>query len=265
MSSSCPFPLAPICTLVALSLAVTVGCTRSPVPGAADVVTARLLALITAPEPDVRRTAALSLGKIAVPGAVPGLIIGVTDSDPLVREYSAWGLGHVGPEQADVARPYLIRLLMDPIPAVGRAAAAALGKLGGTPESVRAVVEVLRHGDQRARQAAILALAGMEAPEAYAAVVDALEDDDPAVRHGAVAALGELGDRRALPLLAARLRLDRDAGVRSEAAYRLGKLGDLATVSVLEAAREDVSPNVRRWVEWAIAELTTSDGPRSAT
>jgi len=217
---------------------------------------------MSAPDPDARRTTALSLAKIAVPEAVDSLITGLADADPLVREYSAWGLGNVEPQVVSRARPRLASLLRDPVPSVAHAAAIALGRLGPDRDSIATLGEILRHGTPQEKQAVLLAFGEMEAAEAFPNLVETLRDHDPKVRHAAVAALGELGDRRAISVLAERLREDDDAGVRSEAAYRLGKLGDETTVRMLQAATQDANPSVQRWVHWAIAELTKPAEPR---
>ena len=56
-------------------------------------VKAHLVELLQDPHPDVRRTAALSLGEIGHSAGVPALIKGLGDPDPVVREYCSWALG----------------------------------------------------------------------------------------------------------------------------------------------------------------------------
>jgi len=71
-----------------------------------------------------------------------------------------------------------------------------------------------------------------------------------------VKGLGELADRRAVPLLRKRLLTDPDEGVRTEAAFRLGKLGDTADVSSLEKAmKSDSTSSVKIWAQWALEQI----------
>ncbi len=106
----------------------------------------------------------------------------------------------------------------------------------------------------------------LESPLAYDELQSALEDRDADVRQGAVAALGELGDRRAIPAIEARLRHDTSGGVRTEAAYRLGTLSDEGSLPILRvAAVEDPNERVRRWAQRAIEALSAPAGPVSTT
>lgn len=48
----------------------------------------------------IRRNAAVALGNLKDPRAIPALAQALKDSDPLVREHSAWALGQIGTEEA---------------------------------------------------------------------------------------------------------------------------------------------------------------------
>lgn len=238
------------------------GCYSAAPPLDPGEIVLSLIPLLHDPSVDIRRTAALSLGKIAAPEALPALQQALSDPDPLVREYSAWALGHLGESARDRAGPALAGLLRDSSPEVARAAAEALGRIGAREGTVTVLVDSLQQGSAQAKRAAVLALALLEAPSSYPALVHALTDPDRTVRQGALAALGELGDRQAVPLFIGRLRHDPDAGVRTEAAYRLGKLGDQQARSALESAKaSDVHPIVRRWAGWALEQLTSPGAP----
>lgn len=246
-------------------LAVLGGCTDSPAaPGLQDTLP-RLAALLKDPNPEVRRTAALSLGKIAAPDSVTVLRDGLFDPDALVRQYSAWGLGNLGERAIDPAGLVLVQKLNDPSPEVKVAVAQAIGKIGATQGMMELLGEALDEPDPATRRAVVQALGWLESPSAYPMLHDALTDEDAAVRQGAVAALGELGDAQAVPAIRQRLLKDPDVGVRSEAAFRLGKLGDdslLPTLQFISAKDEDA--NVRRWAAWAVMSLTEgSAGPKT--
>lgn len=248
-----------------LLLAPLGGCTDSPAGTGLEETLPRLVSLLKDRDPEVRRTAALSLGKIAAPEAVLALRDGLFDPDDLVRQYSAWALGNVGEAAIDPAGLVLVEKLYDDVPSVKASVAQAIGKIGATQGMVELLGEALDEGDAATRRAVVQALGWLESPAAYQMLLDSLTDEDAAVRQGSVAALGELGDPHALPALRQRLLKDPDVGVRSEAAFRLGKLGDdslLPTLQFISAKDEDA--NVRRWAAWAVTSLTEgSSNPKT--
>ena len=233
------------------------GCQVEAPVGDPRTVTARLIILLQDPSPDVRRTAALSLGKIGHATAATGLVQALSDPDPDVREYSAWALGQIGEDVNDTAAVRLAGALGDDHPSVKQAAALALGQIGPRSPVIAVLTQALAVGGRGSRRAVVDAFAQLEAKEAVPALREALTDPDPVVRQGALAALGELGDRRVLPDFRERLLFDISPRVRTEAAYRLGKLGDPGDHAELqtldEAARHDTSPGVRSWAGWARA------------
>ena len=235
--------------------------TTTPQP---EIVVPRLIALLQDSSPDVRRTAALSLGKIASVEAMSALIRALRDIDPFVRQYSAWALGNLG-ERAQVDATFaLVALLEDPAPAVAEAAAEAIGSMGAGPDVITLLLETMSEGSLQGRRSAVMALSRLESAEAYDGLMKALEDGDASVRQGAIAALGELGERRAVTAMIAHLGHDPEAGVRTEAAYRLGALGDERSLPVLRlAAAQDPSEQVRRWAQHTIEALSAPGEPGS--
>ena len=245
--------------LFVLLLLGSAGCQAEAPVGNPQTVTARLVTLLQDPSPDVRRTAALSLGKIGHSAATTALVEALSDPDSRVREYSAWALGQIGEDVNDTAAVRLAGALSDEHPSVKQAAALALGKIGPRPPVIAILTQALAVGERSSRRAAVKAFTQLEAKGAFPALRKALTDPDTAVRQGAVAALGELGDRRALPDFRERLLFDASPGVRAEAAYRLGKLGDPGDHAELqtldEAAQNDASPGVRVWADQAKAYI----------
>ncbi len=241
--------------LIAVSLSA--GCQAEAPVGDPQHVTSRLATLLLEdPSEEVRRTAALSLGKIGHVTAATALVQALSDPDSDVRAYSAWALGQIGEDVNDEAAVRLAGTLADRDRSVKRAAAQALGKIGPRQHVIAILTQVVAAGEAGSRRAAVDALAQLEARSAYPVLREALLDQDPAVRQGALAALGELGDRRILPDFRERLLFDTDPGVRTEAAYRLGKLGDHQELQALqEAAHDDPSPVVRVWAERAKAGI----------
>lgn len=215
-----------------------------------------LLAVLKDPDPELRRTAAQSLGKIARKEAVPALVEALRDSDAGVRRNAAWALGMIGEESVSRDRSPLGPLLFDPDPGVREASAMALGQTGDTQTGIELLTEQLQepHVAPDSKRLAAGALGAMEARSAVVSLTKLLRDRDPIVRRGAVAALGEIAEPQSVGPLSELLRKDPDAGVRIEAAFRLGKFGGKAAEPALVAARKDADENVRRLVEVALSE-----------
>ncbi len=249
--------LLPYITLVFVLMVICVGCQADSTRNDPLTLTAALVELLQDPSPDVRRTAALSLGKIGHSAGTQGLAKALSDPDPLVREYSAWALGQIGEEINMNAALAVVSALGDEHPAVKQSAAKALGNIGIRGPMIPLLIEGLKVGEVQSRRAIVDALMHLEGKDAYPALLAVLDDPDPNVRQGAIAALGELGDRQALPLFRKSLLNDPNVGVRTEAAYRLGKLGNQADIpSLQKAAKQDTTPIVHLWTTWAISNIT---------
>jgi HEAT repeat protein len=103
------------------------------------------------------------------------------------------------------------------------AALAAAGPLD--PETVEAVIELLRSPDNAGlRNSAVESLERL-GESAVEPLCRRLDDPDPDLRKFAIDILGSIGSKNALPLLVAALD-DADPNVRGAAAENLGKLGD---------------------------------------
>ena len=254
-------------TLLALTSLLWAACeAESPVQHPVTL-TATLMSLLEDPDPSVRQTAALSLGKIAHASGLEGLVVSLKkDPDPLVREYSAWAIGEIGEGVGDQATIGLVAALGDEVPKVKHASAQALGKIGPKESVIEVLAQALSVGKVASRQAIVEALIYLESAKGYSSLIGVLQDPDPAVRQGAVAALGELGEVQALPELRKRLLYDSDVGVRTEAAYRIGKFGgkeDLA--SLQRAADRDSTALVHLWAVWAIENITDEPATENPT
>ncbi len=211
------------------------------------------------PNPDMRRTAALSLGKVADANGIPALISSLRDEDRLVREYSAWALGQMDNELPQDAALALIATLGDSSKSVKEAAASALDNVVPREDFSNLLGQVLAVSEASTRRAVVQALTELEIPSSYQTFLEAVNDQDPRVRQIAIAGLGELADPRALIVFRKVLLNDPDEGVRTEAAFRIGKLGGQNDVPVLKKAIEsDPTPNVHLWASWALKEVTSS-------
>src|SRR3989442_266908 len=101
----------------------------------------RLRAVLKDPNPELRRTAAQSLGKIARKEAVPALVDALCDPDAGVRRHAAWALGMIGEDAVGLDRSPLSSLLFDPDPGVREAAAMAIGLAVGRQDRSELLVE----------------------------------------------------------------------------------------------------------------------------
>jgi HEAT repeat protein len=216
-----------------------------------------LRAVLKDPNPEQRRTAAQSLGKIARKEAVPALVDALCDPDAGVRRHAAWALGMIGEDAVGLDRSPLASLLFDPDPGVREAAAMALGQTGDTQTGIELLLERVREPDtpSDSKRLAVAALGGMEARTAAPFLTKLLADPDAQVRRWAVAALGEIADQETVAPLSRVLTKDPDPGVRIEAAFRLGKFGGEAARPALTAALKDANEDVRRLANAALKEL----------
>lgn len=238
-----------------------VGCAAETPPQDPRATVLFLVNLLGAPDADSRRTAALSLGKIADPTAIPALVAALKDKDPVVREYSAWSLGQMEATLPDEAAVALITALGDPAPEVKRAAGLAFRQVSPRKHFLKLLKQALAISELETRVAIIQALSQFDSPSTYPLFVEALKDSDARVRQAAIAGLGELADRRALSLFRKHLLNDEDEGVRAEAAFRLGKLGGKRDIGLLRKAMEsDPTPSVHLWASWAINNILPPSG-----
>ncbi|MCA9462595.1 MAG: HEAT repeat domain-containing protein [Nitrospira sp.] len=238
-----------------LILAV-MGCIRETPPQSPSTVTSQLVTLLKDSQPEIRRTAALSLGKISEPTAIGSLIQSLSDPDEEVRQWSVWALGTFGDHLTQEGILALIQMLADPSERVKQSASMALGRTAASEEALRVLGEAFNISNTSTQAAIIQALSDFSFPFTYNIFLDASRSPDPFIRQTAVAGLGELGDPRGLTVLRTRLRQDPNIGVRAEAAYRLGKLGSKKEVEALQQSRDtDPTPTVHFWASWALHQI----------
>ena len=238
-------PWALLCSSLILTACIVSTDQRESTP---EQMLLRLMAVLKDPNPELRRTAAQSLGKIARKEAVPALLEVLRDPDAGVRRQAVWALGMIGEEAIGPDRSPLPALLFDADTGVREAAAAALGLTGDTQAGIELLLERLQEPGTPAdtKRLAVAAFGGMEARSAVTGLTRFLADPDAPVRRWAVAALGEIADERAVKPLGTLLAKDPDVGVRLEAAFRLGKFGGAAARPALTAALKEANADVRR-------------------
>lgn len=188
------------------------------------------------PSPRVRRQAASSLASMGrSEEAVEALLHQLDEHPDLVEEETIEALGVLGDE---TAVPMLGSYLASPRARLGRAAAKALGKIGG-PLAISALTRAAESTeDADVRRASLQALRILEASSASRAIEAALLDPDPSVRIAAAEAVAELKIASARDRLRESLERYSDEA-SSELAYALGVVGSKEDASLIlqEASR----------------------------
>jgi len=235
------------------------GCIQEAATSSPERTVSLLMELLHDAQPETRRTAAESLGKIGDPTAVAALISLVTDRVPLVREAAVKAIGRLHPVATSEITASCISALEDPVESVRQAAAIALGDIEPPAELMTAVPALLSSADVGVRKAAAQALLQVDSTSWLPRLAAGLRDADPEVRQGLIAALGEWGGSMAVPWLKDRFVRDLSPAVRVEAVYRLGKIGGSETKAALEAVLgKDTNQDVGRWARQAREELRSS-------
>ena len=159
-----------------------------------------------------------ALGRIGTAGAVPPLVVLLTDENEVVRKSAAVGLRRVAARAHDDAQPdadaalaldrnvmeSLASALGDQHYSVRYSSADALARIGEI--ALPLLLEISEGGPNEARLMALRAAGGVGSRKALKPLVRALGDSDWAVRAYAAAAIGAIGadrrSRRALERLA---------------------------------------------------------------
>ncbi|WP_428261861.1 HEAT repeat domain-containing protein [Haliangium sp.] len=187
----------------------------------------------------VRAQAANALGDVHTPEqraqAVPALIQTLADRRPEIRSEAALALGEL--DSADAVDP-LVACFDDPVPVVRQAAAIALGRLA-LPAAFESVARALREGPPDLRFQAATSLAEIDPERAGSVLLDALDDDDGEVVAAAALALGAVGETRARERLAELLDTWSRPRTRFDLAYALADLGDARALDVLATFLDD--------------------------
>jgi HEAT repeat protein len=183
--------------------------------GVADVVTC-----LADADPEVRRCACATLGRIGNPVATPSLFVVLADRNPGVVQAAIAAIQSLN---SDDTLPRAISAAGDPEPGVRRAALRILSYLGHA-SALDVLLAGARDADVRVSDVAISGLPLLEAPAALSALLEFSNAESPQTRASAMRALGHTdGDARVLSRLVAALA-DGDAWVRYYACQALGKL-----------------------------------------
>lgn len=183
-----------------------------------------------------RTAATYALGALGqIPPEAESIVrANVTSDDELLSTTSLWALARVHPDDVELKRTTVTRLverLKDQDPFVRTAAARALSSLPPSPEIAGPIFEkALASADATTVHYMLDTLAGL-GPQAVPKLIGALEYEP--LRAQVAYILGQIGAPAAPATEAlAKLVADPDANVRIEAAYALGKIGPAAKASV---------------------------------
>jgi len=208
----------------------------------------------------VRVAAAAALGDMGDPRAVEALVacLSFTASESTSEEEDQWRRDAV---DNAILGSYPGPPFRDRGPALRRAAAEALGKLGDK-RAVAPLLTALTDEHPDVRQAAANALEKLGAAALCHAILLALESrsDDRERGQRELAALAREGNRRAVPALLAALQQG-PASKREAAAAALGQAGDSRAVEPLLVALADEDEGIRAA---AVEALRTIGEPRRA-
>ena len=217
-----------------------------------------LISQLTADDLEVRRAAAVALGRIGDARATPALVDALTDEPVAVDAANALAqigdpaavdglLNLVGNDDASVRQAAvsalnsilppsmserIIPLLHDPDPNVRESAVKIAGYFGYA-EAAGALIELCRDENERVRCAAIEHLPFVEDERAVNVVVQALNEETSKVRAAAARALSNMDAPEVVPALIEALS-DEDVWVRYFSARALGRRRSEESVDALE-------------------------------
>jgi len=236
-----------------------------------------LVLLLSDSEPQIRRRAALALGRLGLKEAVEPLISSLGDPQVEVRQMSAFALGLIGDIQATSA---LVEALEDFEPIVQGRAAEALGRIGAgdagpaigrlVSSYITAAYDLdpddLSYPLSTEVEAFRLALYALGTLEAYEPLAEAVlqPNGQPILWWWPVAyALQSTGDPRSLEALVTLAGVQGSVGV-AFAAEGLGKVGHANPTAAADAllALLDLNRRDEKVIATAIQALSKLDDPR---
>lgn len=211
---------------------------RSQDPDAAPT----LVDMLRSGSPAVRVEAAFALGQLAQPNTAGVLLQFLSDEKDLeVRLHLIEALGKVASDSSlDKIDSTLVALMADDIPIIRAEAALTVGRLAhrrfSRPSWSATLTALLQDDNEEVRWRSAYALFRLADAASSPALEKALHDRSPRVQMQAARALGMVNDRQAVPALRQLASTDPDWRVRVNATSALGNLispGDLATPDLL--------------------------------
>jgi HEAT repeat protein/Na+/melibiose symporter-like transporter len=212
----------------------------------ATLATDEILKALHDPQPRVRRQAATALARLQDPRATTELIHQIEDHPDLLEEEVIDTLGVLG---NPAAIPALIRTMQNPRSALRRAAARALGRVGGDDPAACAALEAaaVDPTDVDLRRSALQALRLLGSRSSIEVIRAGANDPHPSVRIAAAEAIAELELRETAPDVRRSLAAYDDEA-SSEMAYALGAVGEESDIPAIltEAVRSNSMITRRR-------------------
>lgn len=229
------------------------------------VMMKELIRVMSDKDPQVRRKATETLGRIENPAVEP-LVAALRDDNERVRDKAAEALIEIG--GIGVTQAFIVALT-DRNPYTREKAADALGRIGDSC-ATKLLVAALNDTNWKVREKAAEALGRIGDSYAVEPLVAVLEDDDSDVRQKAAEALDKLGwqagdeAEKRLYFIAkknwdeclklngvtvkalTRVLSDKNPQVRKEATETLTKIGDLRTLQALIIALENNNSDIRK-------------------
>jgi HEAT repeat protein len=226
---------------------------------AADAPTvAQLTDALSSASVDVRRSAALALGRSRHALALPALMTAFElEHELLTRAFLLLAMGDHG---GAAAGPFLLEQMNEGKKPLRAWAALGLGLWGRSRDdaATRAAVRNAARGENNHDQdgAWLLALGLLRDRDSLATFTNALSVRDSRTRAAAADALALSGDAGAPAILRTALRNDSCPYVRSALVAALGACGGAADVDQLaESARNDAVPDVRTEAAFALGAM----------
>jgi HEAT repeat protein len=165
-----------------------------------------------------------ALGAVSAPLVVDAYL----QAPPELREAYRAAMRAAGERITEV----LQQQVQSKVPEVVAAAAEFLG-LSGSPNVTPQLIELMRHVDERVREAALLGLAELGGRDISRPVMPALKDESVLVRTAAARAIAAAGDPGATTVLVRRLEQEKDEGVLAALLKAIGQLGAPEALDVL--------------------------------
>lgn len=215
--------------------------------------------VLVAPDPDIRRQSAESLGEIGGTNAEIALVAALDDANKGVRDAAARSLLRIG--GASVARALAPSIASRNI-GTRNLASSLLMRLGTVAQAP--LLPFIKDPNKDVRKFAVDILGEISSSVATPWLIEALDDPDANVVVSSLEALGKIGDRKAVQPITE--IFPRCGYAHTQIVETLGRLGgEKAAVFLNELARMD---NVHRFLDdvswYALAEALSSCGAEAS-
>jgi len=178
-------------------------------------------------------------------------LTGLTHSDASVRREAVGVLAYLKAEEVVLALMDAAR--NDSDPDVRRVAVGSL-VFSKTDKSCEVLQAALKDDNWQVREEAAFVIGKLGREECADALIAAMDDSYWEVCVKSARSLGQLKTNKAIDVLGSTLSHGM-SNLRKEAAAALGEIGDPAARPYLLKAQEDVDPDVRKLIQWALQRV----------